>query len=514
MPQSGARGSVPAEDAVAHVAVSDCEAQVERVAPLSDRFPVRFGVLRDHSRRIGEIVVADRLVTVGAVAEGPSGPLHAVEQSDEPVPASGSDRLMRKRRNVLAGVLFVAAMTGVAIVAVASGGGGSWYGLGALVVLTVKFVGSGRYRPVTTEPPAGIRVSVVACLYNEDPEAFRRCLTSITCQSRRPDEIWVIDDGSRDDACRRMANELLADQPGVVVHGFVRNKGKRYAQQYAFERTSCDIVVTIDSDTELEENAIAEGIRPFADPKVQAVTGNVRALNLNTNLLTHLIDLRYANAFLLERAAYSTVGAVVCCCGSLSFYRTEMVRRHLADFIGQSFLGVPVQFGDDRRMTQYALQSGRVVLQDTSVAYTIVPERIDHFRRQQLRWNKSFFRESLWALRHASVRRWPFWISLAELTMWITFSASLISTVYIRQASTGELLPWQYLAYAVLLAYARNVRYFGRPRSTVRSQITTFALAPIYTMMHVFLLTPLRIYALLTLRRGQWGTRANVEVQI
>ena len=91
---------------------------------------------------------------------------------------------------------------------------------------------------------------------------------------------------------------------------------------------------------------------------------------------------------------------------------------------------------------------------------------------------------------------------------------SLINAFYIRQSITGELLPWQYLAYAVLLAYTRNVRYFGRPRATLRSQIVTFALAPMYTLMHVLLLTPLRVYALLTLRQGHWGTRAQVEVQI
>jgi hyaluronan synthase len=466
------------------------------------------------TRRIGEILVAHGLVTEEQVADalrlqrGPGG------APDGPV----TDRFdatgawTRRRRNLQSLVLFAVAMLGVLIVTSVSGGGGSWYALGALSLLGVKLVGSARYRPARSPAPAGMRVAVVVCLYNEDPEAFRRCLVSIAGQTRAPDEVWVIDDGSPDEVCLRLAGELLEGAAGAVVHRLEHNGGKRHAQRVAFERTTCEIVMTLDSDTELDGAAIAEGLRPFADPRVNAVTGNVRALNYDRNVLTRLIDLRYAYAFLFERAAYSTVGSVVCCCGSLSFYRTALVRRHLADFVGQTFLGVPVQFGDDRRLTQYALQSGRAVLQDTAVGYTLVPERIGHFRRQQLRWNKSFFRETLWTLRRSGLRCWPFWISLVELTIWIASAASLINTVYVRPLVSGQLMPWQYAAYAALLAYARNVRYLGRPRASIRSQIVTFALAPLYSVLHVVLLTPLRLYALLTLRRSHWGTRARVEV--
>jgi len=242
------------------------------------------------------------------------------------------------------------------------------------------------------------------------------------------------------------------------------------------------------------------------------VTANVRALNHRRNLLTRLIDMRYANAFLFERAAYSTVGSVVCCCGSLAFFRTSVVKENLDDFLHQSFLGVQVQYGDDRRLTQYALQKGVVRLQDTSVAYTLVPEKLDHYRRQQLRWNKSFFRESLWAIHRFGPRRWPFWISIVELAVWLTFTASLLTAMYIRPIATGHMVPWEFVAFSVILAYARNVRYFGRPGESLRSQCATFALAPLYTVMHVFLLTPLRLWSLLTLRQTGWGTRQRVEV--
>lgn len=471
------------------------------------------------SRRLGQILISQGLATVEQVtvaleiqrraATTRAAPLdRAVEQPD---PRREAERA-RRTRNLQSVASFGMAMLGVATVAWLSGGRGSWYGVGALLLLTIKLGASSHYRPATAESGVG-SVAVIVSFYNEDPRAFLRCVESILAQTRAADEIWLIDDGSSSDLCARLAIDLLMGRPGATLHRLEHNGGKRHAQGHAFLRTTCDVVVTVDSDTVLAADAVAEGLKPFADPTVHAVAANVRALNHRKNILTRLIDMRYANAFLMDRAAYSVVGSVVCCCGSLSFFRTATVQRHAKDFLSQRFLGVAVQYGDDRRLTQYALTHGRVVFQDTSVGYTLVPENLGHYRRQQLRWNKSFFRESLWAIKRFGVRRWPFWISLVELAVWLIFTASLIRTFYLRPAMTSTLVPWPYVAYAIVLAYARNVRYFGRPGDSRQVQLSTFALAPLYTVLHVVLLTPLRVWALLTLRKTGWGTRRTVEVR-
>ena len=466
-------------------------------------------------RRMGEILVAQGLATEeqleAALDLQRRTSVLAGRRSREATRVA--DSRVRLMRNVQAVGMFAVAVSAVVAITLMSSAIGTVYGIAALTFLSIKVIGSAVYRPILDEAPADLKVAVVAAFYNEDPVAFARCLDSITSQTRKVDEIWVVDDGSTSDECVAIARDMLAHVPGVVVHRFEENQGKRHAQGYAFALTTADVVVTIDSDTVLDESAIAEGLRAFSDDKVMAVTGNVRALNYRRNVLTRLIDMRYANAFLFERAAYSTVGSVVCCCGSLSFFRAEVVKENLEDFLHQTFMGVEVQYGDDRRLTQYALQKGVVRLQDTAVAYTLVPESLGHYRRQQLRWNKSFFRESLWAIHRFGPRRWPFWVSMAELSVWLMFTASLLTAMYIRPAATGNLVPWEFVAFAVILAYARNVRYFGRPNEPVRSQLATFAMAPLYTVLHVVLLTPLRLWALLTLRKTGWGTRRAVEVR-
>lgn len=466
-------------------------------------------------RKMGEILVAQGLATDEQVeaaldVQRRTSVLARIRSREA---ARVADSRVRLMRNVQAVTMFTIAVSAVIAITLLSSAIGTVYGVAALSFLSIKVIGSAVYRPILEEAPADLKVAVIAAFYNEDPVAFARCIESIKAQTRKADEIWVIDDGSANEECVQVARDMLAHVPGVVVHRLEQNQGKRHAQGYAFKLTTADVVVTIDSDTVLDESALAEGLRAFSDDKVMAVTGNVRALNYRRNILTRLIDMRYANAFLFERAAYSTVGSVVCCCGSLSFFRAEVVKENLEDFLHQTFMGVEVQYGDDRRLTQYALQMGVVRLQDTAVAYTLVPENLGHYRRQQLRWNKSFFRESLWAIHRFGPRRWPFWVSMAELSVWLMFTVSLLTAMYIRPAATGNLISWQFVAIAAILAYARNVRYFGRPNEPVRSQLATFAMAPLYTVLHVVLLTPLRLYALLTLRKTGWGTRRKVEVR-
>src|SRR5262249_45363353 len=141
------------------------------------------------------------------------------------------------------------------------------------------------------------------------------------------------------------------------------NVGKRDALATGFRAdTDADIFLCVDSDTVLDRDAIAAGLRPFTDERTTGVAGFVSAQNWSRNVLTRLIDLRYVAAFLAERAAYSFFGAVLCCCGSLAFYRADVVRANLDDFVDQRFLGRVATYGDDRRLTNYALRSGRVVL--------------------------------------------------------------------------------------------------------------------------------------------------------
>ncbi|MFF1876281.1 glycosyltransferase [Leifsonia sp. NPDC058230] len=253
-------------------------------------------------------------------------------------------------------------------------------------LLAVKLVLSWSQRPIAArtaihrERLAGIGVGVAIPMYNEDPAMLRACLGSILEQTRSVASLVVVDDGSSDDRSVIEAETWIprfADAGiRMEVVRFADNLGKREGLIACLERQpDADLLLCVDSDTVLDQHALERILPPFLDDEVKVVTGLVLALNYRTNILTRLIDLRYANAFLFERAAYSALGSVLCACGSLAVYRTEVMRKYSHDFLTQTFLGQPAIFGDDRRLTNYGLLEGKALFQSNAIAYTAVPER-------------------------------------------------------------------------------------------------------------------------------------------
>ena len=322
--------------------------------------------------------------------------------------------------------------------------GASAYGLAAFVLLGTKLLFSLLHRPVA-DAAAGRDEHVVTIalpVYNEDPELFVNCLRSLVAQTRRPDKIHVVDDGSTDRAAIEAAAPVLAEAERLGIRAevtlFRRNRGKREAQGVVFRSSpEATVFLTVDSDTVLAPDALEEGLKPFSDERVMCATGLVLALNNERNLLTRAIHLRYVNSFMWERAAYSVLGSVLCACGTLALYRAEVIREHLDDFLSQRFLGKPAVFGDDRRLTNYSLLHGRVLLQPTAVGRTAVPERLRHFVRQQGRWNKSFIRESAGGVQHMPLRSAAFWLTFTEVASWVVFTVTLVGAVAVASLHAG-----------------------------------------------------------------------------
>ncbi|MGQ7076410.1 glycosyltransferase family 2 protein, partial [Escherichia sp. SP-MK2] len=172
----------------------------------------------------------------------------------------------------------------------------------------------------------------------EKVNAIQDTILSILNQDYPIHEIIVVDDGSDDDGCYeevlRIKEQLNSCKKKVEIdgargdgkryklrfisHRFSENKGKRHAQIWGFERSTGDVIVTVDSDGYLFPDAVRALLIPFRDSEVMAVTGHVNARNRIKNWFTKLIDMRYENAFRVERAAQSVTGNVLICCGPIS----------------------------------------------------------------------------------------------------------------------------------------------------------------------------------------------------
>jgi hyaluronan synthase/N-acetylglucosaminyltransferase len=354
------------------------------------------------------------------------------------------------------------------------------------------------------EPAARPLVSVIVPVFEEASWVLAKCLHALTNQDYEPLEVIVVDDGSPSRAKLELVYSMFATDRVRVIEA-ESNMGKRTAQKLAFDAASGDFFVTVDSDTILPPNAVSMLLARFADPKVGAVTANIGVENAEENLLTRLIGYRYWMAFNQERAAQSRCGVMMCCSGPLSCYRRTLIDKVKERYLAQRFLGKRCTFGDDRHLTNLVLDQGaQTVYMPLAPATTYVPTTLRSYLRQQVRWNRSFYREAVWSLRLIP-RLHPYFGF--ELLLQVLLPFMLLTAVVavgyhtVAHATASYLYP--YLAIIVALALLRSLYGMARTRDP------GFALFISYGFIHLLLLIPTRLYALATLRVTGWGTRGN-----
>ena len=196
-----------------------------------------------------------------------------------------------------------------------------------------------------------------------------------------------------------------------------------------------------------------------------AITGDVGVTNARKNLLTRLIGMRYWVAFNQERAAQSFFRSVLCCSGPLAGYRRSVLERVWDRYIVQSYRGVACTYGDDRHLTNLVLDAGFDTLFVPSAhAITYAPEGIRGYLRQQLRWNKSFYRELLWTLPFM-LRRSPYVVFdvLVQTMLPLLLTLALLSTVMLALVhGPAEIAPLRRDDRGDGRSYAARTRSIGR----------------------------------------------------
>ena len=358
-----------------------------------------------------------------------------------------------------------------------------------------------RRRPPASTAPFLPDVDVIVPCYNEQPELLRACLRSLAGQDYKGElRVWVVDDGSRNLPALRpvLEAETGLDLKVVLLDG---NRGKREAQAAALYDGSGEVVVTIDSDTSIAPDGISQLVAWLADPKVGAVTGNLRASNADATWLSKLIDTRYQLLFERERAAQGFFGTVFCCAGPFSAYRREAVEEVMDDYLGQRFLGGRRVCGDDLKLTNLVLARGyRSEFEPDAKATTDVPTTVGRFVRQQLRWNRSFYRELPRMLRLLPGRSRYLSLDLASRTLLPALSAVIVAATAADAVVDPAGVP-------VGLAALSGMALLALPLGPSISKASGRRFALRYGLVFVGLLLPTRVWAASTLFRNCWGTR-------
>jgi hyaluronan synthase len=377
------------------------------------------------------------------------------------------------------------------------------YGLVVCAYIVSRFLLSLIYRGAKDrglEPT----VAIVMPAFNEE-RAIGRSLRSLLALDYPHGklELVAVNDGSTDATLAEM-QAVAAESDRVRVIDFPENRGKRAAMAAGIAATGAEIVAFVDSDSTLEPDALRRIVQGFANPKVGAICGHADVANPRESWLSRMQAVRYFVAFRVVKAAESVFGAVTCCSGCFSAYRRAAILPRLGWWTNQSFLGVPSTFGDDRSLTNCVLRDWKVRYEASAVSHTIVPTTFGTFMRQQLRWKRSWTRESL-IVSSFVWRKNP----LASIAIVVGILLPLVApfiavrTVLWMPLMEGEGAPIIYMlgVYAMAVAYglyyaARHSRYD-----------TLWIYGVFFCFFYLAFLLWQTYWAIATSRTASWGTR-------
>ncbi len=316
-------------------------------------------------------------------------------------------------------------------------------------------------------------------------------------------EVIIINDGSTDNTIDVLLERQKKYKKLVIVDWKV-NKGKRHGMYEGFNLSTGEIIIQLDSDSYIEPKDVKKIIEPFRNPEIGAVCAHADPMNAGKNILTKMQAAYYFMSFRILKAAESTFMSVFCCSGCSSAYRKNIVMPILDEWLNETFLKLPVTWGDDRALTNMVIREGYRTIYTADVqAYTICPEKIRQFLKQQVRWKKGWFVNSLFASKFI-LKKEPFiaityffpLIFVTLLTPFMATKALVINPIF------HGISPWFYLCGVFLVSFMIIIfyRWFSKDN---RYWPYIF----IWSLINVFLLSFILFYALATLNNRKWGTR-------
>lgn len=378
--------------------------------------------------------------------------------------------------------------------------------------LMSRYLFGALYHPKKVDPDFTPGVTIIIPCFNEE-KWIQRTIQSCINQNYPADklEVIVVDDRSTDDSVEKIKEIIgrltqsederynIKERISYMVQP--ENAGKREALAAGVKVAKHEYVVFVDSDSFLDPFAIRNLVQPFKDPKMAGVTGRTDVANTYTNSLTKIQSVRYYIAFRIMKAAESYFHCVTCLSGPLSCYKKELVEKYLDQWLNQTFLGQKATFGDDRSLTNLMLRHHRTYYQDTAVCSTIVPNDNKVFLKQQMRWKRSWLRESFTAGTFIW-RKEPFAAVFFYVGLCVPILAPVVviyNLIYVPMTTFA--FPTTFMVGMLMMAMMMSAAQLFLRKST------TWIFGFLFCLYYEAVLLWQMPIAILTFWKSTWGTR-------
>ncbi len=283
--------------------------------------------------------------------------------------------------------------------------------------------------------PIGIlsSVTVIIAAYNEE-KVIARTVEALLKSSYPHLEIIVVDDGSAD-ATSLVVQTAFESEPRVRLIQKT-NGGKASALYEGILAANGEVLVSLDADTLFASDTVERLTRHFTDPKVGAVSGNVRVGNTDNwpNAWANAKKLRYG---LLGRLSLALQAIVLTRWQSLEYITSQNFDRRGYDLlncitvvpgaVGALRRSAVIDVGgytsdtlaEDTDLTWKLRRKGwRIVNDNSALAYTEAPETIQNLSKQRFRWAFGTL-QCLWKHRAALGQHGAFgWIAMPSLWLY------------------------------------------------------------------------------------------------
>lgn len=288
--------------------------------------------------------------------------------------------------------------------------------------------------PTVAARPTPLTVTLLIPAYNE-AGFIGDTVRSALCQTRPPEQILVVDDGSTD------ATGAIAASLGARVFRTHGTGSKGAAINAAMAVVDTDSIILVDADTTLHPRAVEHLMRDLGSG-FDATHGAVLPAS-DRGIWSRGRMLEYAAAIRYYKRVQQMLGRILVLSGCILAVRTDALRA-AGGFQSRTMV-------EDLDLTWTMHQLGlRIGYTPRAIAYPIEPANWRQYKAQMRRWTRGFFQTI--GVHASALHRSKSLALLVLATLWDVITTPLIGLVLLIAAAVSTVpgpLVTTYLAWTV-----------------------------------------------------------------
>lgn len=220
------------------------------------------------------------------------------------------------------------------------------------------------------------KISIIIPAHNEEGSIENTIRSVLAASYNNEREIIVVNDGSKDKTEKIVGKISETDYRVKILS--VEHGGKANAINRGLETAENEIIIILDADSKIDQNALKDIVRPFSDKSVGAASGIVQAIENKKNPLVWFQDFEYALSS-AWRFVCNRVNATYILPGFAALRKSALTK--VGGFARDTF-------SEDFEIGLRLKKAGFNLDMTKAIIYTQVPKTLRGLVKQRMRWGR------------------------------------------------------------------------------------------------------------------------------